>query len=69
MVIETADYDEATLRREVEKRERRPTKETWRAKGWYEIFAPSMFGGARIGETPAMDAHQLEGRVLEGEKG
>lgn len=51
--------------KKVEKRERRPTKETWRAKGWYEIFAPSMFGGAKIGETPAMDAHQLEGRVLE----
>lgn len=48
-----------------EKRERRVGKETWRAKEWYDIIAPTMFGGAKIGETPTLDARQLSGRVLE----
>jgi small subunit ribosomal protein S3Ae len=48
-----------------EKRERRVGKETWRAKEWYDIIAPPMFGGAKIGETPTLDARQLSGRVLE----
>jgi small subunit ribosomal protein S3Ae len=48
-----------------EKRERRVGKETWRTKEWYEIIAPPMFGGAKIGETPTLDVHQLSGRVLE----
>jgi len=47
------------------KRERRVGKETWRAKEWYDIIAPPMFGGAKIGETPTLDARQLSGRVLE----
>ena len=48
-----------------EKRERRVGKETWRAKEWYDVIAPPMFGGAKIGETPTLDARQLSGRVLE----
>jgi len=51
--------------KKVEKRERKPARDTWRTKGWYEVFAPSMFGGTKIGETPSVDARQLEGRVLE----
>ena len=51
--------------KKAEKRERKPARDTWRTKGWYEVFAPSMFGGTKIGETPAADARQLEGRVLE----
>jgi len=47
------------------KRERRVGKETWRAKEWYDIIAPPMFGEAKIGETPTLDARQLSGRVLE----
>jgi len=47
------------------KRERRVGKETWRAKEWYDVIAPPMFGGAKIGETPTLDARQLSGRVLE----
>ncbi len=51
--------------KKAEKRERKPARDTWRTKGWYEVFAPSMFGGTKIGETPSVDARQLEGRVLE----
>lgn len=51
--------------REEVKKERRVGKETWRAKEWYDIVAPPMFGGAKIGETPSLDASQLPGRVLE----
>jgi len=48
-----------------EKRERRVTKDAWRAKEWYDIIAPPMFGGAKIGETPTLDINQLSGRMLE----
>ena len=48
-----------------ERRERRVGKETWRTKEWYDVIAPPMFGGAKIGETPTLDAHNLSGRVLE----
>jgi small subunit ribosomal protein S3Ae len=51
--------------RRAERRERRVGKETWREKEWYEVIAPPMFGGTKIGETPALDARQLPGRVLE----
>ena len=40
-------------------------KDPWRAKSWYDIIAPSMFGSTRIGETAASEVEQLEGRVLE----
>ncbi|KUO40405.1 MAG: 30S ribosomal protein S3Ae [Hadesarchaea archaeon DG-33-1] len=47
------------------KRKRGVGKETWREKEWYDIVAPSMFGGAKIGETPTLDVAQLSGRMLE----
>lgn len=47
------------------KRERRAAGVTWREKGWYEIFAPTMFGETKVGETAALDARELPGRVLE----
>jgi len=47
------------------KRERRAAGVTWREKGWYEIFAPPMFGEAKVGETAALDARELPGRVFE----
>ncbi len=51
--------------KKVERRERRPARDLWRTKGWYDVVAPAMFGGQKIGETPALDARQLQGRVLE----
>lgn len=50
---------------EEKKRERRAGRDAWRAKGWYDIVAPPMFGGAKIGETPTLDPRQLSGRMLE----
>jgi small subunit ribosomal protein S3Ae len=44
---------------------KRVIKKSWREKGWYEIVAPPMFGGAKIGETPALYSQQLLGRVFE----
>jgi len=44
---------------------KRVLKKSWREKEWYEIVAPPMFGGAKIGETPALDSQQLLGRVFE----
>jgi small subunit ribosomal protein S3Ae len=37
----------------------------WREKKWYEVMAPPMFGGRKVGETPAADPSQLIGRVFE----
>jgi small subunit ribosomal protein S3Ae len=44
---------------------KRVIKKSWREKEWYEIVAPPMFGGAKIGETPTLDSQQLLGRVFE----
>ena len=44
---------------------RRVAKKSWRGKGGDEIVAPPMFGSAKIGETPALDARQPLGRVFE----
>ncbi|MEW6222080.1 MAG: 30S ribosomal protein S3ae [Candidatus Hadarchaeota archaeon] len=37
----------------------------WKEKAWYEIFAPSMFGGTRLGESPATNPSKLTARVFE----
>jgi len=37
----------------------------WREKAWYEVFAPQMFGGTKLGESPSADPSQLVGRVFE----
>jgi small subunit ribosomal protein S3Ae len=37
----------------------------WKRKVWYELYAPSMFGGTRIGETLASDPQKLLGRKVE----
>jgi len=39
--------------------------DAWKTKTLYEVFAPRMFGEAKIGETIASDASNLIGRVLE----
>ncbi|MDI6654878.1 MAG: 30S ribosomal protein S3ae [Candidatus Hydrothermarchaeota archaeon] len=39
--------------------------DAWKTKTLYEVFAPRMFGEAKIGETLASDASGLIGRVLE----
>lgn len=46
-------------------KEHRTGGDAWREKVWYDVFAPPMFGGTKIGETPASDPRLLEGRVLE----
>ncbi|MHA1238520.1 MAG: 30S ribosomal protein S3ae [Candidatus Odinarchaeia archaeon] len=40
-------------------------KDTWKLKKWYTVLAPSYFGNAEIGETPASDPSLLVGRILE----
>lgn len=39
--------------------------DAWKTKSLYDIFAPKMFGEAKIGETLASDASTLVGRVVE----
>ncbi|HLB69629.1 MAG: 30S ribosomal protein S3ae [Candidatus Methanoperedens sp.] len=39
--------------------------EGWKAKQWYNIVAPEMFGKANIGETVADVPEKLVGRVIE----
>lgn len=40
-------------------------RDSWRAKEWYDILAPSMFGSSKIGETLASEPEKVKGRVLE----
>jgi small subunit ribosomal protein S3Ae len=44
---------------------RRVSKDTWKQKKWYKVLAPTMFGEAEIGETPAGEASRLIGRRLQ----
>lgn len=50
------------------KAEQRPSarkvKDKWRAKEWYKIIAPEMFGGQQIAETVSGDPSMLQGRVV-----
>ncbi|MCX9012215.1 MAG: 30S ribosomal protein S3ae [Candidatus Methanoperedens sp.] len=39
--------------------------EGWKAKQWYNLVAPEMFGKASIGETVADEPEKLVGRVIE----
>jgi len=40
-------------------------KEGWKAKNWYDVLAPEMFGSVKIGQTPADDPKKLIGRTVE----
>jgi len=40
-------------------------KDKWRGKDWYNIVAPSYFGGTELGGIPADDASKLVGRVVD----
>jgi len=39
--------------------------EGWKAKSWYNLVAPDMFGKTNIGETVAEEPEKLIGRVVE----
>ncbi|AFL67295.1 30S ribosomal protein S3ae [Desulfurococcus amylolyticus] len=40
-------------------------KDKWKMKKWYEVVAPTSFGGITLGSTPADDPEKLIGRVIE----
>ena len=43
----------------------KPTaKDPWKAKEWYNILAPSIFGSQSLGETPAEEESSLLGRTI-----
>jgi small subunit ribosomal protein S3Ae len=50
------------------KSEQRPSarkvKDKWRAKEWYKVISPDMFGGQQIAETVSADPSLLQGRVI-----
>lgn len=40
-------------------------RDSWRAKKWYDVQAPPMFGSIKIGETLASEPEKVKGRVIE----
>lgn len=40
-------------------------RDSWRAKEWYDLIAPPMFGSKKIGETLASEPEKVKGRVIE----
>ena len=40
-------------------------RDPWKSKVWYSILTPEIFGSKVIGETPADDANNLYGRIIE----
>ncbi|HIH36797.1 MAG TPA: 30S ribosomal protein S3ae [Methanocellales archaeon] len=43
---------------------KRSKKEGWKAKKWYNVLAPEMFGHATIGETPTDEPKKLIGKIM-----
>ena len=41
------------------------TRDVWRDKGWYTVYAPALFGNCEIGETLALNPQDLQGRKME----
>jgi len=46
-------------------KEKRRVVKPWKEKTWYEVFAPQMFGGTKLGDSPAAEPSNLVGRVFE----
>ncbi|WP_457741717.1 30S ribosomal protein S3ae [Thermococcus sp.] len=46
-------------------RRRTTTKDKWKMKDWYIVYAPDFFGSKEIGLTPADDPQKVVGRVIE----
>ncbi len=40
-------------------------KDKWKMKTWYDVYAPEVFGGVKIAETPADDPKKLVNRTIE----
>lgn len=41
------------------------TKDKWKMKEWFVVYAPDFFGNKEIGLTPADDPEKVIGRVIE----
>lgn len=41
------------------------TRDMWREKAWYTVYAPALFGNCEIGETLAAEPEGLVGRTME----
>ncbi|ASJ09045.1 30S ribosomal protein S3Ae [Thermococcus siculi] len=41
------------------------TKDKWKSKEWYIVYAPDFFGSKEIGLTPADEPEKVIGRVIE----
>ncbi len=47
------------------RRQIRKKAEGWKAKKWYDVTTPEIFGKTSIGSTPADDTSKLVGRVMD----
>jgi len=56
--------EEKDEKKEQQRPSARKVKDKWRAKEWYKVFAPDMFGGQQIAETLAAEPGLLQGRIV-----
>jgi len=61
---EKPEKQEKSEKQEKQKTSARKVKDKWRAKEWYKVFAPDMFGGQQIAETLSADPSLLQGRII-----
>jgi small subunit ribosomal protein S3Ae len=47
------------------RRKTRKKAEGWKAKKWYDVVTPEIFGKMSIGSTPADDPAKLDGRIMD----
>jgi small subunit ribosomal protein S3Ae len=57
--------EKAQQAKQVSRAEARRTKDKWKSKKWFNIYAPTMFSSTLIGEALAEDPTLLVGRVPE----
>ena len=43
----------------------RKIQDKWKMKDWYNVIAPSFFGGVFLGSTPCSDPNKMIGRTIE----
>jgi small subunit ribosomal protein S3Ae len=58
------EKQEKSEKQEKQRPSSRKVKDKWRAKEWYKVFAPDMFGGQQIAETLSADPSLLQGRII-----
>lgn len=54
-----------TCKIDMSSKQRAVSKDKWKAKKWFKVIAPALFGSANLGLVPASDENSIIGRKIE----